>query len=136
MLVVAPIMKKTDIVSSLVDSLPSLSTSSPHDLSIPELPELKSLVLIDNCSGRPSAAGMSFEETLRRVKGAVDYREMLVWNRSAMDEVKEAEKALPHQDVVNLQFSACVRVHLTYGPITESCRLQRAVQQVSQKPSR
>lgn len=110
MLVVAPHVKKTDVVASLADALPSLGASrNPHDLEIPELPELKSIVLIDNLSGRPSAP-TSFEKVMGRVRGAIDYRELLSKRRGSRDEVTEAGAALDPQDVVNLQFSTFLRI--------------------------
>lgn len=104
MLVVAPTIKKTDVISALAAALPSIVSGRPHSLQIPELPDLQSLVLIDNRTGRISPTA-SFGDALATIQGAVDYRDLLIWDRSARDEVSLAGKALDPQDVVNLQFS-------------------------------
>lgn len=64
-----------------------------------QLPHLESIVLIDNEYGQK---GRSLDSLLGRLRGAVDYRELLVrsWKRG-----DRLDAGLSPEDVINLQYS-------------------------------
>lgn len=101
-LFIVPTLRRSDVVSSLLAALPSLSSSRSNDIKVPELPELKSIVVIDNLTGRHNVE-RTIQDTLRGLPAATHYNELLSWRRD--DEVSKAESELDCNDVINLQFS-------------------------------
>ena len=86
----------------LSSALPSLFTSTSSAIASELLPDLRSLVLVDNTGndGR-------FETALAKMKSIIDYREVFMWQRSIAEDqqISELSKIMTKDDVVNLQFT-------------------------------
>lgn len=86
----------------LSSAIPSLASSSPSGISDAVLPELRSIVLLDNTSGDGR-----FEAALSNVKCAVDLREIFTWQQSTHEDerLREISEVMQKDDVINLQFT-------------------------------
>ena len=67
-----------------------------------ELPELKSLVVVDNTSGSEE-----FRNLLQDARCIVDFREIFEWHESAGERkaLEGIQNAASNNDVINLQFT-------------------------------
>ena len=105
-LFVVPHIRSSAYLQMLSSIFPSLSsTPQGQPLSLDRLPDLKSIVVIDDVGG-----GQNLETEMARVKPAVDFREILVWREAGHEEseVRKLEASLQEHDVINLQFTRYV----------------------------
>ncbi|KAI0042332.1 acyl-CoA synthetase [Auriscalpium vulgare] len=102
-LFVVPQIRTSSYLTLLTSALPSLSSFPPGNIQEEKLPELKTIIAVDN-TGEPA----KFHTILGDVKCAVDFREMLVWEENSSEgrRVQELGAMLDRDDVVNLQFTS------------------------------
>jgi hypothetical protein len=86
----------------LSSALPSISTSASSTIVSDKLPDLRSLVLVDNIG-----TGDRFEAALAQLKCTVDYRELFMWQQSTAEDkhINELSQIFTKDDVINLQFT-------------------------------
>lgn len=101
-LFVVPSLRSSDYLSMLSSAVPSLSASTSNNVFSEMLPELRSLVLVDNTSGDGR-----FETALAKVKSSIDYREVFMWHQSPAEDrqMSELSKTMIKDDIINLQFT-------------------------------
>ncbi|KAL8291510.1 hypothetical protein RQP46_002488 [Phenoliferia psychrophenolica] len=96
-LFIAPSIKKSDLLGTLHELLPSLSSSPVHQLNDPACPSLKSVILVDNTS----LGATAFADFLADNQVAEsDFRNVLEWDGPP----PKAE--LANSEVINLQFTS------------------------------
>ncbi|KAF8488064.1 acyl-CoA synthetase [Gautieria morchelliformis] len=102
-LFIVPSLRGSDYLSMLSSALPSLSTSASSTIVSDVLPDLRSLVLVDNIG-----TGDRFEAALTRMKCTIDYRELFMWQQSAAEDkyINELSQISTKDDVINLQFTS------------------------------
>ncbi|KAK4705140.1 hypothetical protein P7C70_g1067, partial [Phenoliferia sp. Uapishka_3] len=101
-LFISPTIRNTNFLETLHQLLPALSGSNPHGLQDVSLPELKSIVLVDNTNiGAESFAAFLEEEKV----GGMGWRDVLEQSGIEKKLVGEPEK-LFSQEVINLQFTS------------------------------
>ncbi|GJJ10529.1 hypothetical protein Clacol_004755 [Clathrus columnatus] len=101
-LFIVPGLRNSNYISLLSSVIPSISSSSPANISSEALPYLRSLVVVNN-SGKKGA----FKELLKPVKSAIDFRELFIWSTSVQDTyIKEVAKTMAHDETINLQFTS------------------------------
>ena len=103
-LFVVPRLRGSAYVRGLCGAFPALAHSRPGEIQEEALPALRHLVVVDNTGG-----GLARE--LDGVRCAVDFRELLVWREDGAERraVEAVEGGLRPDEVVNLQFTRCVR---------------------------
>ena len=86
----------------LLDAFPALANSQPGDIQEPSLPDLKSLVVVDNIGDYSL-----FKQEIEGVKPAIDFREVLVWREDGAEKkrVEELMAGLDREEVINMQFT-------------------------------
>ncbi len=101
-LFLVPTLRSSAYVNALSEAYPSLLSAHPGEIEEEAIPSLKHLVVVDN-----TADLKEFEQTIEGVRCAVDFREVLVWREGGREgkEVKDMEKELKEEDVINLQFT-------------------------------
>ncbi|KAJ7512064.1 hypothetical protein B0H11DRAFT_1949572 [Mycena galericulata] len=99
---VVPRIRSSAYIEMLVDRFPDLRNSIPGSIQEPSLPELRSLVVVDNTGQFAKDA-----EKLG-VKSWTDWRQIMVWDESSSESAlqKEISKSLHKDDVINLQFTS------------------------------
>jgi hypothetical protein len=103
-LFMVPGLRTSDYVAMLSVVMPALTSFSPGSISVEALPQLKSLILVDNVFNESS-----FQKILSNTKCAMDFREIFVWQDSALDEqIAQIEQTMDKDDVINLQFTRFV----------------------------
>ena len=109
-LFVVPNLRDSDYLSMLSSALPSLSDFTSHTISSEVLPELRSLVLVDNTT----KDNRHFEAALAKMKCTINYREVFMWNRSTAEDkhIDELSQSMTKDDVINLQFTRLVIISL------------------------
>ena len=116
-LFVVPSLRGTNYLDSILELLPSLSSSSsstsgdPTVLQDETLPCLKRIVMVDNLDNRPrhresnsvlAQQGKSFADAMSALHNrAVDYRDLLVSSKSA-----STKPEVLNTDVINLQLTS------------------------------
>lgn len=105
-LFVVPRIRSSAYVRMLCDAFPALANSHPGDIQEAALPALKHLVVVDN-----TGEFKQFERELEGVRPAVDFREVMVWREDTAERrrVGDIMAGLEVDDVINLQFTRCVR---------------------------
>ncbi|EKM61742.1 uncharacterized protein PHACADRAFT_169179 [Phanerochaete carnosa HHB-10118-sp] len=101
-LFLVPRIRSSAYLQNLADAFPSLASSSPGNVNIERLPDLKNIVVLDDLGGAEGAAEMA------RAKSAVDFREILVrWHAGPEQRELEAlERGLQEHETINLQFTS------------------------------
>jgi hypothetical protein len=86
----------------LSSAIPSLSTSKPNAILSDVLPDLRSLVLVDNTSN-----DSRFEASMAHMTCTVDYREVFMWHQSVAEDkyISGLSQSMTKDDVINLQFT-------------------------------
>ena len=106
-LIVVPRIRTSEYLYLLSAAIPSLSAASPNSISVAELPELRNILVVDNC-----ASAEEFEKERERagLRCAVDFREMVVRDEGGHEqkELVRAKQGLHCHEVMNLQFTRCV----------------------------
>ena len=130
-LVLVPSLRTSTYISTLVTAFPSLLSSKPGEIQIPELSQLRHLIVVDN-----TRESEQWEKEVNRLKSAVDFREVLVWREDGSEsrQLKKITEALDCHDVMNLQFTRSVASPCFDRSITKSLIL--AVQPELPKPFR
>ncbi|TBU61090.1 acyl-CoA synthetase [Dichomitus squalens] len=102
-LFVVPSVRTSAYVRMLRDAFPALANSHPGDIQEPALPDLKSLVVVDNTGDLAR-----FRQEVDGVRPAVDLREVLVWREDGAERraVEELTAGLDREDVTNMQFTS------------------------------
>ena len=95
-LFIVPRLRTSQYLASLVEALPSLSSSSDQ-LGGENLPDLRSFIVVNNLNSEEG-----FSRELEHVKSAVDFREILQWSDNARS---EPDDKLHRDDVMNIQFT-------------------------------
>ena len=108
-LFVVPRLRGSAYVRGLCGAFPALAHSRPGEIQEEALPALRHLVIVDNTGDGASGHGLARE--LDGVRCAVDFRELLVWREDGAERraVEAVEGGLQPDEVVNLQFTRCVR---------------------------
>ncbi|KAJ7637134.1 hypothetical protein FB45DRAFT_789374 [Roridomyces roridus] len=111
-LFVVPRIRTSAYLEMLANKFPDLRNSRPGDIQEPLLPQLRSLVVVDN------TGGFSREAEGLGLKSWIDWREILAWDESSRESAmqKEISKSLHKDDVINLQFTRQVQVGTTGAP--------------------
>lgn len=106
-LFVVPRIRSSAYVRMLCDAFPALANSHPGDIQEAALPALKHLVVVDN-----TGEFKQFEREMEGVRPAVDFREVMVWREDTAERrrVEDIMAGLEVDDVINLQFTRCVRL--------------------------
>ncbi|EKM57015.1 uncharacterized protein PHACADRAFT_194590 [Phanerochaete carnosa HHB-10118-sp] len=101
-LFLVPRIRSSAYLQNLADAFPSLVSSSPGNVNIERLPDLKNIVVLDDLGGAQGAAEMA------RAKSAIDFCEILVWRHAGPEQRKlEAlERGLQQHETINLQFTS------------------------------
>ncbi|EKM56989.1 uncharacterized protein PHACADRAFT_208155 [Phanerochaete carnosa HHB-10118-sp] len=101
-LFLVPRIRSSAYLQNLADAFPSLASSSPGNVNIKRLPDLKNIVVLDDLGGAQGAAEMA------RAKSAVDFREILVWRHAGPEqrELEALERGLQQHETINLQFTS------------------------------
>lgn len=96
----------------LESAIPSLASCHPGEINVPELPELRNLLVVDDThtvgpGGHPQASDKEFHEIVEGMKCVVNFRDILAWDKSlSVDKELEATKRSSHRDeIINLQFT-------------------------------
>jgi len=89
-------------LDSLSEVVPGLSSAQCGSINVEELPELKSIFVVDNTND-PTR----FAKILESNRFAADFREILIWREDARERqmVGDVGKSLSSDDVINLQFT-------------------------------
>ncbi|KAG6861288.1 hypothetical protein C0995_001842 [Termitomyces sp. Mi166 len=101
-LFVVPRIRSSAYVEMLTQVLPNLKYSQPGDIQCEELPELKTLVVVDN-------TGKYQEELVKiDVSSIIDWREILIWREDTKERnlQHEISASLRKDDIINLQFTS------------------------------
>ncbi|KAG6831152.1 hypothetical protein H0H87_006082 [Tephrocybe sp. NHM501043] len=101
-LFIVPRIRSSAYFEMLTEALPNLRHSKPGDIQCEELPELRNLVVVDN------AGEYGNDMTKLDVKGAIDWREILIWREDARekDMQRDISASLNKDDIINLQFTS------------------------------
>lgn len=96
----------------LSSAFPSLRSATPGDIQEEGLPHLKHLVVFDDAAASfsgsgPGEADVSGRKPWWETRAAVDFREVLLWDENGREAsiVRDSERTLEKDDVVNLQFT-------------------------------
>ncbi|KAA1476602.1 acetyl-CoA synthetase-like protein [Dentipellis sp. KUC8613] len=105
-LFIVPSIRSSRYLDLLSKELPSLSSQQPGSIQEERLPALRGIAVVDNTLGKEGVR--PFKEDLEVIKCAVDFREVLVWREKGREEriVREMERSLQNDDVMNLQFTS------------------------------
>jgi hypothetical protein len=100
-----PRMRSSDYVRMLAQTFPEIRSTKPGEIQLEDLPELRNLVLVDN----EDTAHNDLAQL--RIKSMVDWRELLMWREGhGMAQAREdITVRLGKEDVINLQFTRCLR---------------------------
>lgn len=103
-LVIVPTLRYSNYTSVLSSALPSLVSAKPGDIHEETLPALRRVIIVDNTSGN------EFLSHLDQMKSAIDFRELLMWQASPMEDkkIEEIMQTMDKDDVINLQFTRFV----------------------------
>lgn len=101
-LFIVPQIRTSAYVSMLAQAFPSLANSAPGSIQEEALPDLRHLVVVDN-----TPSPNEFQAHLEKMKCAVDFRETLVWQEHASEEVEvqRLQSSLLKDEIINLQFT-------------------------------
>ncbi|KAF8512662.1 acetyl-CoA synthetase-like protein [Hysterangium stoloniferum] len=101
-LFIVPGLRTSDYIAMLSAIVPSLTSFSPRSIAVEALPKLKSLVLVDNVFDENGFKGI-----LTNAKCAIDFRDIFIWQDSALDEqIEHLERSMDKDDIINLQFTS------------------------------
>jgi hypothetical protein len=96
-----PRIRSSDYVRMLAQTFPEIRSAKPGEIQVPDLPELRNLVLVDN----EETAHNDLAEL--RIKSMVDWREVLMWREGhgAAQARRDITAKLDKDNVINLQFT-------------------------------
>ncbi|KAF8589110.1 acyl-CoA synthetase [Ramaria rubella] len=102
-LFIVPSLRSSDYISMLSEAVPSLSSSPPGAISDEVLPDLRSLVLVDNL-----AEGYLFKTLLETLRCSIDFREIFIWQQNVREDqrISELSRSMDKGDIINLQFTS------------------------------
>ena len=113
MLIFVPQIRSSKYLSVLAEALPSLlsAPSQARQLSIPELPSLRKLVLVQNegsCDMEDNFVKTAEDAAIHR--HTIDFREILTWSPSSSekDSYEKIRNSLQKDDIINLQFTRSI----------------------------
>lgn len=101
----------------LASELPGLRDTRPGDeIDIPDLPELRRLVVVEN-----DTSPLVFNDEIGKagIRAFTDLREILVWNESSREHsiMNDLERGLTNDEIINLQFTRYVPLFSFANPI-------------------
>ncbi|KAI0037148.1 acyl-CoA synthetase [Vararia minispora EC-137] len=98
-----PQIRSSAYLSMLSQAIPGLLSVQPGSIQVEELPELRSIFVIDNTDGPAH-----FAKVLEGARYAADFREALVWREDTYEKeaVQQIGDTLHCDDVMNLQFTS------------------------------
>ncbi|KZT28107.1 acetyl-CoA synthetase-like protein [Neolentinus lepideus HHB14362 ss-1] len=102
-LLLVPCIRTSSYLNMFAEALPALANSSPGSIQEESLPELRNIVVVDNTHDPAH-----FRKHMETMKCTTDFREILVWREDSKEQktMKEIEKTLMKDDVINLQFTS------------------------------
>ena len=100
-LIFVPRIRSSDYLRMLAQTFPEIRGAKPGEIQVEDLPDLRSLVLVDN---EESAHN---DLALLRIKSMIDWRELLMWQEGhgAAKARRDIAARLETDDVINLQFT-------------------------------
>jgi acyl-CoA synthetase (AMP-forming)/AMP-acid ligase II len=100
-LFIVPRIRSTSYLSMFSNAFPALRESSQGNIHIPELPQLRNLVVVDDKG--------ELRAELRKLDlhCAIDWREVIVWREDAKEKYlhDKISRSLDQNDIINLQFT-------------------------------
>ncbi|KAJ7275033.1 hypothetical protein C8J57DRAFT_1313435 [Mycena rebaudengoi] len=101
-LFVVPRIRSSSYIDMLSSKFPDLSNSAAGAIQEPALPELRSLVVLNN------TGDLSQEAERLNLKSMTDWREIMVWDETSRerDLQKNISQSLHKDEVINLQFTS------------------------------
>ncbi|TPX38176.1 hypothetical protein SmJEL517_g00249 [Synchytrium microbalum] len=102
-LIFVPSLRGSNYVDMLKSIIPELASSAPHNLFTQAIPELRSLIVIDNA---PWSGSQPFDFASN--PWAVNWKDVSVNNANAIEEAqwRQAARFLQCRDIVNVQFTS------------------------------
>ena len=100
-LIFVPRIRSSDYLRMLAQTFPEIRGAKPGEIQVEDLPDLRSLVLVDN---EESAHN---DLALLRIKSMIDWRELLMWQEGhgAAKARRDIAARLETDNVINLQFT-------------------------------
>jgi hypothetical protein len=100
-LIFVPRIRSSDYVRMLAQTFPEIRGAKPGEIQVDDLPDLRSLVLVDN----EESAHNDLAQL--RIKSMIDWRELLMWREGhgAAKARRDIAARLETDDVINLQFT-------------------------------
>lgn len=100
-LIFEPRIRSSNYVRMLAQTFPEIRGAKPGEIQVEDLPDLRSLVLVDNEeSAHDDLAQL-------HIKSMIDWRELLMWREGhgAAQARRNIAARLETDDVINLQFT-------------------------------
>jgi hypothetical protein len=110
-------IRSSEYLSMLASELPELRGTRPGDeIDIPDLPELRRLVVVEN-----DMSPLLFHDEICKagIRAFTDFREILVWDESSREHsiMNDLERGLTNNEIINLQFTRYAPLLFFANPI-------------------